>query len=240
MHRDEREVLQTLRNELEFLSRGGYRRSHDASWRPAFIFEDSPICPNRENGSNPLRCGECPLMQFVPPERRQGRLPCRTIPLNSSGETLDSLYRSADPQETEQAVRDWLNSTIRQLEERSLAKDLEAQPDDQEKVCDRRSLRIIEKPSIAKCANPACSVAFRWLEGGKFFSLRPKTRDSQGRTEPDDSTRKPPPGTKYFWLCERCTHVFTLEVDETRGVMLKLLFPELPLAETARNPKNAA
>src|SRR6266705_3335158 len=32
-------------------------------------------------------------MQFLPPDRTQESWPCHHIPLNSSGETLDSLYR---------------------------------------------------------------------------------------------------------------------------------------------------
>jgi hypothetical protein len=34
---------------------------------------------------------------------------------------------------------------------------------------------------------------------------------------------------KHFWLCERCTHVFTIAYQEESGVVLKLLWPELPV-----------
>ena len=37
---------------------------------------------------------------------------------------------------------------------------------------------------------------------------------------------------KHFWLCERCSHVFTLVYEKEYGVVLKLLWPELPVAET--------
>ena len=38
---DVRKLLETLKAELDFVNRGGYRK---ASWRPQFIFEDSPTC----------------------------------------------------------------------------------------------------------------------------------------------------------------------------------------------------
>ena len=36
---------------------------------------------------------------------------------------------------------------------------------------------------------------------------------------------------RHYWLCERCSHVFTLVYEEGNGVMLKVLWPELPVAE---------
>jgi hypothetical protein len=38
-----RDRLRVLRNELQFLDRGGHRSP--MLWRAARIFEDSPICP---------------------------------------------------------------------------------------------------------------------------------------------------------------------------------------------------
>jgi len=56
-------------------------------------------------------------MQAVPPGSRGEKIPCRHIPLNEQGETLDSLYRYADRRETEEAFGTWLRSTISKLEE---------------------------------------------------------------------------------------------------------------------------
>ena len=39
-----RDLLEVLKLELEFLKGGGYRKG--SSWRPQFIFEDSPTCLN--------------------------------------------------------------------------------------------------------------------------------------------------------------------------------------------------
>lgn len=39
-------------------------------------------------------------------------------------------------------------------------------------------------------------------------------------------------GVRHFWLCERCSHVFTLVHNPQHGIVLQLLWPELPLAES--------
>jgi hypothetical protein len=116
MSSDTRGLLQILKSELEFLEKGGYRNPSHASWRPQFIFQDSPTCLNFENPTHPRPCSECVLMQFVPSERRGEKVPCRHIPLNEQRETIDSFYRSGTQQELETAVAQWLRSTIQSLE----------------------------------------------------------------------------------------------------------------------------
>jgi len=55
-------------------------------------------------------------MNLVPPERRSEKLPCRHIPLNVSGETLDSLYQHSNQNEIEETVGGWLRTVIQRLE----------------------------------------------------------------------------------------------------------------------------
>jgi hypothetical protein len=107
--------IQVLRNELEFVRKGGYRAP--LVWRAPLIFEDSPTCPKE-------RCSTCPdsncvLMSFVPKECRYEAVPCRHIPLDEIGETVDSLYRTGTNEEIEQMLQSWLLKNIRQLEEPS-------------------------------------------------------------------------------------------------------------------------
>jgi hypothetical protein len=116
MHKDERDLLEVLKFELNFLKKGGYGRSPREPWRPQFIFEDSPTCMNFDCKENPVACGDCVLMHWIPFEHREEKIPCRHIPLGPSGETLNSLYRYGDPREIEEAVRDWLPTAIAQLE----------------------------------------------------------------------------------------------------------------------------
>jgi len=106
-------LLDILRKELEFLEKGGYRKP---SWRPQFIFEDSPTCPNFGDPHRSTPCSECVLMQFVPADRRNEKVPCRHIQVNGSGRTIDTLYRTGTQTEIEEAVKGWLKETIRRLE----------------------------------------------------------------------------------------------------------------------------
>ena len=64
MANKKRDLLEVLRLELEFLENGGYRKVY--SWRPQFIFEDSPTCLNYGNPAARRPCSECVLMQLVP------------------------------------------------------------------------------------------------------------------------------------------------------------------------------
>jgi hypothetical protein len=106
-------TLQALKDELLFVRTGGYRQP--LTWRAPLAFEDSPRCP-KEPDSACLDM-DCALMRFVPTKCRFEAVPCRHIPLNEMGETLDSLYRTGTNEEIEQTLESWLLDTIRYLEE---------------------------------------------------------------------------------------------------------------------------
>ncbi len=108
-------TLRVLRNELQFVQKGGYRAP--LVWRAPLIFEDSPTCSPKSSSACPDT--DCVLMSFVPKEFCSEAVPCRHIPLNETGETLDSLYQTGTNEEIEQTLRSWLLETIRQLEESS-------------------------------------------------------------------------------------------------------------------------
>jgi hypothetical protein len=122
MPKDDRDLLEVLKFELEFLEKGGYGRSPRTPWRAQLIFEESPTCMNYDSKDNPAPCADCILMQFVPPERRAKEIPCRHIPLNDAEETVDSLYRTGTQQELEEALGDWLRATIKRLDEERASK----------------------------------------------------------------------------------------------------------------------
>jgi len=211
VQKDERDLLEVLKFELQFLEKGGYGRSPRAPWRPQFIFEDSPTCMNYDSNQTPGPCSDCVLMQLVPPELRSQKIPCRHIPMNESGETLDSLYRSADQYEVEETVASWLRATIQRLEEQRAA--VQLNHNKQPYPCGEAITGTALHQSLhPKCANPACPTAFHWLQGGKFFRFR----NNQTSAVPHHSIVNPPAdahGVKHFWLCERCSHVFTLVYD---------------------------
>jgi hypothetical protein len=56
------------------------------------------------------------MMQFVPAASRSEAIPCRHIPLNEAGETVESFYRGRNQQELEEALNAWLRATIKRLE----------------------------------------------------------------------------------------------------------------------------
>jgi hypothetical protein len=116
MAKDQREALEVLRFELQFLEKGGYGRSPRTPWRPQLIFEDSPTCMNYDSKENPAPCSDCLLMRFLPGDSREQRVPCRHIVLNEEGETIESLYRTGTQQELEEVYGKWLRTAIRKLE----------------------------------------------------------------------------------------------------------------------------
>ena len=116
MESNRQTVLQLLKGELEFLDRGGYKHNPRSPWRAPYIFEDSPSCPNASDRARPHLCEECWLMQFVAPELHEEQVPCRFVDLTGNGVTVDSLYRCGTPAESEEALRNWLQRRIHELE----------------------------------------------------------------------------------------------------------------------------
>jgi hypothetical protein len=116
MSDDKRDVLEVLKFELQFLEQGGYGRSVRTPWKATSIFQDSPSCINFSDAARPNPCSECLLTDFVPREAREESIPCHFIPLNQQGETVDSMERHALQIEMEEALKNWLRSTIARLE----------------------------------------------------------------------------------------------------------------------------
>jgi hypothetical protein len=75
---------------------------------------------------------------------------------------------------------------------------------------------------LAKCANPRCSVPFRYLESGELFRLE------------GDRTTSPVTGRReYFWLCRSCSHTMSLRLAEDAVVKVVQLRDFLPKLEDA-------
>lgn len=110
-------MLTVLKAELEFVKRGGYLFTARSFWRPHFIFQDSPTCLNFDGTQMPQPCSKCVMSELAPPPMRNCKIPCRFIPLNDQGETIDSLYRTATFEELEAALTRWLKSMIEKLEQ---------------------------------------------------------------------------------------------------------------------------
>ena len=116
MSKDERDTMDVLQAELNFIEKGGYGRSVLTPWKPILMFRDSLSCLNYCDANQTRPCAECALIDFVPPEALRRRIPCHHIPLNEAGETIATIERRADQQELEEAVTVWLRSTIKKLD----------------------------------------------------------------------------------------------------------------------------
>jgi hypothetical protein len=75
-----RNVLEVLKAELEFLENAGYHHTARAAWRPQFLFQDSPTCLNFDRAQMSKPCSDCVLMQLLPEDLRDKKIPCRYIP----------------------------------------------------------------------------------------------------------------------------------------------------------------
>ena len=67
MTTDERDILELLKNELDFIEKGGYGRSVRTPWQSKSTFQDSLSCINYGDPSRAHPCNECHLAQFCQP-----------------------------------------------------------------------------------------------------------------------------------------------------------------------------
>ena len=231
MEKDERDLLEVLKFELDFLEKGGYSPSPREPRKRGFIFEDSPTCMNYDSKDNPGPCTDCVLMALVPPGQRAQTIPCRHIPLDASGQTLDALYRQAQPHELEDIYGRWLRATIAKIEQ-----DRRKGGSAGQQVAPAGAPQIAE-PLFGKlhpkCANPECAAAFHWLAGGRFFRFRP---GALGDSTKDDTAEdaEATANVKHFWLCESCAQTYTLTFREGSGVFVERTWPDTSAREPAK------
>ena len=119
---DERDVLEVLKFELNFLEQGGYGRSVRAPHTPTSIFQDSISCLNFGDPQRPHPCSECMLIDFVPESCRNEDVPCHHIPLSPAGETVATLGSRDHQQQLEEAVIAWLRAVIARMEKERQAR----------------------------------------------------------------------------------------------------------------------
>jgi hypothetical protein len=116
MAKDDRDILELLKQELSFIEEGGYGRSVRAPWLPKSIFQDSLSCLNYGFPYRAHPCSECHLLDFVRSEDRSQSVPCHFIPLNEAGNTIEEFEMKGDEVRTQNVVRSWLKGKISQLE----------------------------------------------------------------------------------------------------------------------------
>ena len=225
MSEDRQAVLEKLRMELAFVESGGYRNPARAQWRPQLVFEDSPTCLNRDPTKPRRPCSECTLAEFIPEGLGKNCIPCRHIPLNENGETMDSFYRTGTEEEWEAAVTKWLRATIERLERES-AQALSAQERPEIHV-NAKFVSSAENSStmFSRCANPDCGVPFDYGRG-RFFRFHKS--HAAGESAPNTHS------VQHFWLCGHCCQELTLEYQDAVGVLIKNRPDVVCEAESAR------
>jgi hypothetical protein len=117
MTKDERDILDVLKDELTFIEQGGYGRSVRTPWQPRSAFQDSLTCINYADPNHTHPCNECHLLDFVSPEHQGKEVPCHFIPLNETGATIDDLEPQDNEAKLEREVKEWLRARIREIEE---------------------------------------------------------------------------------------------------------------------------
>lgn len=117
MDKDDRDILDILQDELDFIEKGGYGRSVRTPWKSKSVFQDSLTCINFGDPSRSHPCNECHLIDFVSPEQKATAIPCHQIPLNDAGDTLEDLELKDNQAEMEETVKNWLRKQIKRIQE---------------------------------------------------------------------------------------------------------------------------
>jgi hypothetical protein len=116
MHKDERDILELFREELDFIEKGGYGRSVRTPWQPKSIFQDSLTCINYAYLYQAHPCNECHLFDLVAPKEQTAMVPCHQIRLNESGLTIQDMEADDNQPQLEANVKRWLRTRIAEIE----------------------------------------------------------------------------------------------------------------------------
>jgi len=117
MATDDRDILETLQEELDFIEKGGYGRSVRTPWLPKSIFQDSLSCLNYGYPYRAHPCNECQLIDFVSREHHSATIPCHFIQLNEAGETIEDLEANDSQSRLEETLKNWLRAKISAIEQ---------------------------------------------------------------------------------------------------------------------------
>ena len=117
-NKDDRDILELLKEELAFVEQGGYGRSVRTPWLPKSAFQDSLTCINYADPNRTHPCNECHLIDFVGNEHLFEGVACHFITLNEAGETIEDLEAEGNQAKLEATLKQWMRSKIKEIEER--------------------------------------------------------------------------------------------------------------------------
>ena len=116
MSKDDRPILELLKDELALIEQGGYGRSVRTPWLPKSVFQDSLTCINYSDPARTRSCKDCQLIDFVPNEHQSDEVPCHFIALNDAGETIEDLEARGNQAKLEATVKQWMRTKIKEIE----------------------------------------------------------------------------------------------------------------------------
>lgn len=116
MTKDDRDILEILQEELDFIEKGGYGRSVRTPWLQKSIFQDSLSCLNYGYPYRAHPCNECSLIDLVAPENQTAPTPCHCILLDEAGTTIEGLEGADNQPKLEKALKRWLRTKIAEIE----------------------------------------------------------------------------------------------------------------------------
>ena len=91
MANDDRDILEVLKEKLDFIEKGGYGRSVRTPWKPKSVFQDSLTCINYGYPYRAHPCNQCHLLDFVSLNIRVKISPATIFRWNEAGETIEEL-----------------------------------------------------------------------------------------------------------------------------------------------------
>ena len=115
MAKNDRAILELLKDELTLLEQGNYGRSISAPL-PESAFHDTQTCINSNEAAGTRPCVECHLIDFVAHDHHSEVLPSRFIALNEAGETIEHLEAQGNQAKLDATLKEWLKAKIMQIE----------------------------------------------------------------------------------------------------------------------------
>jgi hypothetical protein len=122
MSKDDRPILELLKDELALIEQGGYGRSVRTPWLAKSAFQDSLTCINYSDPARTHPCNDCQLIDFVANEHRSEAVPCHFIALNDAGETIEDLEALDNQAKLETTLKQWMRTKITQIEAEGVRK----------------------------------------------------------------------------------------------------------------------
>jgi hypothetical protein len=116
MTKDDRDILEILQEELDFIDKGGYGRSVRTPWLQKSVFQDSLSCLNYGYPYRAHPCNECNLIDLVAIENQTAPIPCHCILLDEAGTTIEDMESADDQPKLEKALKRWLQTKIGEIE----------------------------------------------------------------------------------------------------------------------------